>query len=261
MKKTLSFILALCLTLGVCGIAVYAADDAVSVYVTISDKDGSLAVAREKVNVTDKNNDKKITIYDALYCAHDEFYKGGAAAGFNAENTEFGLSLLKLWGTANGGSYGYYVNDTSAMSLLDNVKADDDVCAFVYTDLQTWSDTYSFFDVKEVNTKAYDYFELTLSSVTFDYTSGSMVKAPVKGAAITVDGKETRFVTNDEGKVRVCVTGKGEHVISAQSDSMTLVPPVCKVQADSGNLFMAIVYYISLVINAISSFISGIFSK
>lgn len=49
----------------------------------------------------------------------------------------------KLWGTENGGSYGYYVNNVSTWSLTDPVDEGDYVNAFVYTDLTTWFDTYA----------------------------------------------------------------------------------------------------------------------
>ncbi|MBO7666544.1 MAG: hypothetical protein J6S70_03845, partial [Clostridia bacterium] len=95
----------------------------------------------------DADADGVLTISDALYAAHEAAYEGGAAAGFAAATTEYGLSLTKLWGVENGGSYGYFVNDNSAMSLADPLSDGDEVVAFIYT-AADWSDAYSFFDVK-----------------------------------------------------------------------------------------------------------------
>ena len=120
MKRILSFTLTLVLVLGLfCGIAL--ADDGTKVYVTIADKDGKLVLVQEAITVTDIDNDGKLTINDALYCAHEAKFEGGAAAGYLSEMTEYGLSLKKLWGTDNGSGYGYDVNNEGAMSLSDEV--------------------------------------------------------------------------------------------------------------------------------------------
>ena len=104
MKKTLSVILSVLIILSI-GVVCAAAEDSADVWVTIADKDGKLAVAAEKVTVTDADKDGALTINDALYCAHEAFYEGGAAAGYATGSTQYGLSLNKLWGAANGGTH------------------------------------------------------------------------------------------------------------------------------------------------------------
>lgn len=52
------------------------------------------------------------------------------------------------------------------------------------------------------------------------------VPTPASGAKITIDGEETEFVTDENGSVTITAEN-GEHVVSAVSDTMTLVPPVC----------------------------------
>ena len=61
MKKTLSIILALVMLLSLGAITASAADSA-DIWVTIADKDGNLAVAAEKVTVTDTDSDGALTI-------------------------------------------------------------------------------------------------------------------------------------------------------------------------------------------------------
>lgn len=216
MKKLVCCVLAM-MMLCVCAAAE-------SVYVTISDDQGNLVMASEAIDVSDADEDGAITVYDALYAAHEAAYDGGAAAGFGVENTEYGLSLTKLWGVENGGSYGYYVNNVSAYSPLDRLKEGDHLQAFVYTDLEAWSDTYCYFDCLSIETSAD--FELTLTAQTFD-ADWNAVLHPIEGAIITVNGNETEFVTDAEGKVVIDLQESGEYVISAVSDQMTLVPPVC----------------------------------
>ena len=83
MKKILFPVLAVFVLFGALSIAVAAEEARLSadVYVTVSDKDGNLALTQEKITVTDVDSDNKLTVNDALYCAHEAKYEGGAAAG------------------------------------------------------------------------------------------------------------------------------------------------------------------------------------
>lgn len=195
--------------------------ESVSVYVTIADA-GELVVACEPVEAEDIDGDGIVSISDALYCAHEAFYDGGAAAGYAAEETEYGLSLTKLWGVENGGSYGYYVNNASAWSLADAVAKNDHVYAFGYADLEGWSDTFAYFDSYEAQNEA----ELTLYYTAFD-ADWNPVETPLANAVITIDGEETRSVTDENGKITVSVSEAGRHIVSATVEDMTITPPVC----------------------------------
>ena len=110
MKKLLSITLAVLMLVSTFCLTAFA-EDAVpasaDVYVTIADNNGKLALTQEKITATDKDNDGKITIDEALLAAHEAKYEGGAAAGYASAMSDWGLSLTKLWGVENGGSYGY----------------------------------------------------------------------------------------------------------------------------------------------------------
>lgn len=198
------------------------------VFVTISDKDGNLVLTQSPVNVTDIDNDGSLTIYDALYQAHETYYEGGAEAGFAAEQSQYGLSLAKLWGTANGGSYGYYVNHQAANGMTDSVQNGDYLNAFVYTDLTAWSDKYSFFDKNTACISWEDSLTLTLSMAGFT-EDWLPVTLPVENAVILINDEETELKTDAEGKVTIPAETAGKYVISAKSDTLTLVPPVCTI--------------------------------
>lgn len=197
------------------------AAEPVNVHVTIADA-GELVVSDEEVEVTDVDADGAVTIGDALSCAHEHFYAGGAAEGYAAEETEYGLSLTKLWGVENGGSYGYYINNASAMSLLDAVAEGDHVYAFGYADLETWSDVYAYFDVTDAEGET----ELTLSYTAFD-ENWNPVETPLANAVISIDGEETYSATDENGKVTVSVSEAGRHIVSATVVDMTITPPIC----------------------------------
>lgn len=207
-----------------------AADEAeqVEVLVTIADSEGNLALVQESVEVTDADGDGSLTISDALWQAHEDHYEGGAAAGYAASVGQYGLALDKLWGCANGGSYGYCVNNASAMSLAEPVKDGDLVNAYVYTDLTAWSDTYCYFDQNAVTVDANGSVTLTLKAAGYD-ASWNPVTLPVAGAAITLDGEATEYTTDAEGKVTLSFADAGKVTVSATSASQTLVPPACVV--------------------------------
>ncbi len=201
-------------------------DETVEVFVTISDGSGKLVLAQEKIVISDTDSDGMLTFSDALYCAHEAKYEGGAAAGYEAVPSAYGISLLKLWGTENGESYGYYINNVSALSLNDTVKNGDYVYAYAFTDLVSWSDTYSYFDINTLEAKQNDEVTLKLLAAGYD-EDFNPITFPVEGATITVNGTATEYRTDAEGKATVKLTDTGSCVISAASETYTLVPPVC----------------------------------
>ncbi len=229
MKKALSIILcaALVLATGIIGAAA-ADENSANIDVTITDESGNIVVAAETVAVADTDGDGALTITDALYCAHEAFYEGGASAGYATKKTEYGLSLDKLWGNANGGSYGYYVNGASAWSLTDPVKEDDYLYAFIYTDLVGWSDKFSSFDQFKGDVDAAQGVELTLSYVAEYDESYMPVFKPLAGADILIDGEPSGFKTDDNGKAKITFDKNGVVIVSAVSSEARITPPVFK---------------------------------
>lgn len=233
MKKMIALVLSVLLVLSVSMLFVSAeeAKDSVDVHVTIIDEKSEFAVAYKTVTVTDIDKDGALTVNDTLYAAHEQYYKGGAAAGYATENTKWGLSLTKLWGVANGGSYGYLVNNAFAWNMTDPVKADDYVVAFIYTDTKDFSDVYTYFEPQYIEEESTTIaVELTMMKTGFD-AEGKPYTEPVSGAEITIDGSPSKAVTNAEGKAGFYY-GYGdpngyERVISAEVKDMRIVPPIC----------------------------------
>ncbi len=218
MKKCLAMLLALMM------IPCVYAEEAPRVYVSISDDAGALVLAYAPVTVTDADGDGLLTLSDALHCAHVAYHPDGADA-FVAERTEWGISLYVLWGVDNGGSYGYCLNDASPLSLLDPVQAGDHIKAYAYTDLTAYSDTYCYFASPVAAVRANEAVSLTLTANGYD-ESWNPITMPVAGAVITVNGERTDWVTDANGGAALTLPA-GEYVLSAVSDSLTLVPPVC----------------------------------
>lgn len=197
-------------------------------YVTIADKSGKVVLAREEIKAKDLDGDDKITIFEVLKAAHKTCPNGGKD-GFAAEETQYGLSMTKLWGEENGGSFSYYVNEEGVNGpLTTEVKADDRIVAFAYTDTAFFSDTFCYFDPQVKTVKKGETVTLTLTALQFDMLSFDYVPGPVSGATITVNGTAIDAKTDAEGKVTLTLD-KGVNVISASSDALNLVPPIAKI--------------------------------
>ena len=185
------------------------------VYVTVADENGEIVARYEKVEFTEG-----MTIDAALAALHEKKCRDGYAT----EQTAYGLSMTKLWGVENGGSYGYYVNNASPSSLADTLKENDHVYAFVYTDTVNFSDTYAFFSAPAAETVKGKSLELALSCSGFD-ASWAPVTLPVSGAKIYIDGAESTFVTDEKGKVTLTFEKAGTYVVTARAENLNLVPP------------------------------------
>ena len=202
-----------------------------AVYVTIAN--GDLKLAHYAVTLVDADGDGATTLNDALILAHDAAYKGGADAGYESAVTEYGKSITKLWGVDNGSGYGYYINNVGAMSLNDTIKVGDCVQAFVYTSPE-FLDTFCYFDREAVTVAKGESITLTLSASGYD-EAWNPITVPVAGATILINGEDTGVKTNEQGQFTLTMGEKSKKdafVISATSDSATLVPPVCLVTVE-----------------------------
>ena len=222
MKKFLSLLLAMLMLVSLTA----SAETAPTVYVSISDDAGALVLAYAPVALSDADGDGALTICDALMLAHAAYYPEGAA-GFLAEDSQWGLSLYRLWGIENGGSYGYCLNDASAWSLVDPIQAGDHVKAYVYTDVLAFSDTYAYFAAPVAAAAVNAEVALTLSAAGYD-EAWNPVTYPVQGAFLIVDGEvDDSIMTDAEGKFVLTFPEAGVYTVSAVSNDLTLVPPVC----------------------------------
>lgn len=230
MKKITALLLALLLLLS-CAAAETAATATTAataiVYVTISDDAGTLVMAHMPTLVIDADADGALTLADALACAHAVWHPDGGSA-FAIAPSQYGMSMTRLWGIENGGSYGYCVNDVSAWSPVDPIADGDHIKAYAYTDLVAWSDAYSFFSDVAATVTIGEPVTLTLSANGYD-EAWNPVTLPVAGATLTVGDASTDVVTDEAGCATLTFSEPGTYVVSAVSDTMTLVPPVCVV--------------------------------
>ena len=186
------------------------------------------AVAALPVQATDLDGSGDVCIDEVLKAAHAAYHPDGSA-GYASAVTQWGLGIDKLWGDESG-NFGYYVDNAMAMNLSETVEAGGYVQAWVYQDAEYFSDSYAYFDSRTAAAKDGS-ITLTLFSASFD-ANWNPVFAPYAGAAVTVDGKSTRYVTDSDGKVTIRFDESGTYLISAQGkDGDILVPPVSRVSA------------------------------
>ena len=227
-KRVLSWLLAAVMLLSMLPVTALAEGTGTDVHVTLVDQTGEIVVAYEAVTAEDQNANGTMDIDDVLYAAHETFYEGGAAAGYSTSDGGYGLSISMLWGDTSG-SYGYYVNNASAWSLLDEVSAGSHVVAFVYQDTAGWSDVYSYFDRDTAEVETGEALELNLSYQYWDFDMADYGSAAVSGAVITVDGEAQDVTTDENGNAVLTFDTAGTYLVSAFSDAQLLVPPVCMV--------------------------------
>lgn len=223
MKKSFAMAAALAMAFSAVAVNTYAEDET-KVYVTISDCNSALVLTQEPVNVTDIDGDGKLTVNDALYIAHENNYEGGAAAGYKTSVGQFGLGLDVLWGKENKQSFGYYVNSKMANGLTDEIKDGDYVDALTFPDPSNLDYHYSWFDAREGEGDPDKEVTLQLKALSFD-ASWAPIENPVEGAKITINGKETDFVTDADGKATVKFTEAGKNVVSAKGGNINIAPP------------------------------------
>ncbi|MCR4991616.1 MAG: hypothetical protein K6A45_01065 [Lachnospiraceae bacterium] len=193
----------------------------ITVYVSISDK-GELVLKQKSVEVSDVDADGALTISDALYCAHEKYYEGGAEAGYAASIGQYGLGLDKLWGDTSY-NFGYYHNDVSAYGA-DEVIADGDyINAWIYKSAD-WSDKYAYFNTHKAGVKKNAEKTFKLSYTGFD-ADWNAVTGPLKYTVIKINDDFTEISTNKKGKFKFVSNHSGSYFVSAYSEDMTIVPP------------------------------------
>ncbi len=258
MKKIVSITFCILVAFSLFGFSVFGESESNDVYVSISDKNGVLVLPYASVTLNDEDGDGNLTVNDALIGAHKAYYEKGAE-GFASEETAYGCSITKLWGFAGGSGYGYFVNDSSAMSCYDPVQAGNHIKAFVYTDTESFSDLYCFFDQPSVSAEINDTVTLTLYANTYD-ENWNTVKLPLAGAEILINGKASGIITDENGKAEFSVKQWGDLTVSAKSKDKVLVAPVCVIRVDAANMLLAMTV-LSVVAIAVIATVTVIFIK
>ncbi len=201
--------------------------DAVKINITVTNA-GDVVVPVEELEVTDVDGDGDVTIYDAIYAAHEKWFEGGAS-GFAVDAGQYGAYITKLWGVENGGAYGYFLNHAMAMSLMDPVAEGDYLVAYVFKDAAAYSDLYA-----KITGETDDEGVVTLTlGIDSDFDS---VYEPFPGADIVVYdaafeplAEDAYTVTdNGDGTYTVELKESGDYIFVAYEADKPIVPAVYK---------------------------------
>ena len=186
---------------------------------------GSLKVGLEPVTVTDTDNDGVLTVYDAVWCVHEEFYPGGAGKGFATERMQEGPAVSLFWGEDNGGFCSWTVDGRMGRTLLEPLKEGSDLYVFSYSDLPMCGDGVGAIagEVTE-DENGTTGFKGVLTCADADGE-----EYPVAGAVILVNGiARGGIVTGDQGEFFVPLEESGNYLLSAVSADVPMIPPVCR---------------------------------
>lgn len=209
------------------------AEGDVEIFVTIANK-GNVVMFQQKITVVDVNHNGIFDVDDALYAAHEAGFEGGAAAGYASYDSQWGLSIGMLWGDTSM-CYGYWLNNASCWSLEDVVADGNHLVAFVYTDGEFWSDSYSKFDAFDYTTTTAQDLVVKLEKAGYDENWNTVFSAHA-GATITVYDSEGKAMTtgytvtdNGDGSYAIRITTAGNYYIVASDSDPLTVPAVCQV--------------------------------
>lgn len=211
--------------------------DPVQISVTISNK-GTLVMAQNTVTVTDRNEDGKLDVDEALYAAHEAGFTGGAGAGYGSAVGNYGLGVTKLWGVETT-AVGYWLNDASCWSLEDEVNAGDYLVAWVYQSASC-ADSFAKWDSTSASATTGTALTVSLQKAGYDKDYNT-VFAAMSGATIKAYGSDLTqkdvctVRDNGDGSYAVTFTTAGEYYLVATGNAETiLVPTVCKVSVEQG---------------------------
>ena len=213
-----------------------------SVYVTIANA-GEAVMARKEVTAADRNGDGRFDVDEVLHAAHAAAYEGGAEAGYASAQTEYGLSITKLWGDVSG-RYGYWLDNASCWSLEDQVAAGSHLVAFVYRDKNGWSDNYAYFERDTYTAEASAALTVDLQAKSGYDAGWNPVFSGFAGAVLTAYDSEFKpvdtftFTDNGAGAYSATFAESGTYYLVATYPGVVtegayttapIVPAVCKV--------------------------------
>lgn len=226
MKKNLLriFCILLALTMLVGLMPVLAADD-ITVYVSVSEqgvpaqtKDGKPA-AQLAVKVPAGS-----TVEDAIIAAHKAYCPDGAE-GWEMAESDWGLSMVKIWGKTDGVG-AWYLNGVMPMEQSNTVTASDGD----YVDLilygPDWSDSYACFDKRTAEAAAGEAITLALTHDVFDENFVASPEA-LAGAAVKLADGTALGTTDKDGKITVSFNNAGTYLVTATAEDLVITAPVC----------------------------------
>ena len=215
--------------------------DVVTADITVSvSNEGVLALARQKVSVTDIDKDGILTYYEALVAAHEAYCPAGTAG---LELMSSGM-VKSLWGVQAGGNCLFFLNNAFIPKGVteDTVKDGDDIVAAIMSDVDEYyyTDYYAYFTKSEKKVSAGENFDLTIALVPNEMMGLEEASPEGLQAGTWADGEFTAIdgaVADESGKVTLSFAEPGTYIVSAGGTvyfedwdmDCPIVAPVCVV--------------------------------
>lgn len=235
-KRFLSLFLSIVMLISL--VPVFAEDaNSVTVYVSatkygevLNDKSG-IPMAYVPVELSGK---ERYNLDDVFTELHNLYYEGGSEVGYASANGDYGLYITKFWEDVSGNFY-YQVNGgTEYVSELSyEVKDGDYIDAIIFQNFYPNTEDYAKFDKTDIDVVEGEPFDITLYVSGYD-ENWNMVFSPCVDAMITINGEETKYTTDENGKASITLDTAGTQIISAKKSKLVdeeevpaITAPVC----------------------------------
>ena len=259
-KRILSLLLSLTLVLGLLPAGVLAADNnSITVYVSVS-KDGAFVTGKndtgiayvpvEVTSATPTINDVFTELHTDYY--HKDHYNGDSTTPYQADAGW----ITYFWGE-KAPAISYYLNNRSASGLNESVEDGDYLSAFFYTDIESWSDCYTYFSESEKTVAVKSDVTFTLNKVYYDYSTNSSVSSAIDGTDgtyLTLNTVESNGDLSNALVEPLTIDGNGQFTYQFETAGTYMltcsgsvsgnfaVPPLCKVTVLSTEQNVEIAY-------------------
>ena len=213
-KRIFAFLAAMLFVLSLSSLPVFAETnettppDPVLIHLNLSDKDGKSLLSYEEIEVKDLDENGLFTVKEAL---------ASAAAKSKTDFAAEGDELVSFFGLEHENGFCLYADRIPVESLEDEVKTGSVLT--VYPDRP--GALLCFFESDILDAGDDEDAKLHL----FTLQDGKEV--PLANAVILLNGKESTFVTDENGNVTLHFDGTGYLTVSAKKEGADLVPPVC----------------------------------
>ena len=268
MKKILTWLLSFALALGFTAFVqptAMAADtpESVTAYLTVSlnDADGKPCFAKARdgsemaakaVQVSDRDYDGKLTVYDLLVCAHESLAPGGANDFAAASGSGNAAIAKKVWGSegsfyflegkavnfykqfSGNLKYDAYINEFTHLTVVQSTKTD-----FFSNATIPNAASGNFYNSKiaRITALSNQQFTVGLYTVDFSKTNPKQLVQAAKNRDVYYKqvGNSTEKkagTTNVSGKINVILSNSGDYLFYTKDVASGIAPAACMVHVE-----------------------------
>lgn len=237
MKKIISLILSMVITLSTLCVTAFGTEYGTTVYVTVS-KYGEIANDKNSnpiaITPIELSGKETYNLDDVFSAVHTQLYEEGIS-GYETAEGDYGLYVVKFWGDTSG-NFTYQMNfgEEDVWGPTHEIEDGDYIEFYINKSLYPDTEVYTRFDKTSVRTQPGESVDLTL--LQEEYTADGLAFTSCTDAIITINNIPTENITNEDGQATVSFDDCGEYVVSAiktklvNEETVTAIEaPVCVV--------------------------------